>query len=219
MGASTALITAGNENLPANVGGGGADCGYTSAEEIIKKVVKSMHLPVKIFYPLINLSAKIFGGFNLKDASAIDAMKNCHLPVVFFHSETDQFVPAYMSRKNYEACAGKKMLVTIPNAGHGLAYPREPETYLNALRDFFGHEASYEGPTAVPTPRTQGGTFIFITSNVFFSFNDRAVNLPRYRSYYANICFLWQYRRVCGVRLCLPTAHGRPRRAVRDLRI
>lgn len=50
-------------------------------------------------------------------------MKNCTVPVIFFHGECDDCVPCEMSRINYGACTGKKMLITIPGAGHGLSYP------------------------------------------------------------------------------------------------
>jgi hypothetical protein len=50
MGASTVLIAAGNK-LPENVVGVIADCGYTSAEDIIKKVVKKNRVARKVFLP------------------------------------------------------------------------------------------------------------------------------------------------------------------------
>ena len=53
-----------------------------------------------------------------------------------------------MSREMHAAYSGKKALITIPNAGHGLSYPVDPERYLQTLRDFFGPEAS--GKQATP---------------------------------------------------------------------
>jgi fermentation-respiration switch protein FrsA (DUF1100 family) len=42
-----------------------------------------------------------------------------------------------MSKRNYDACgATKKKLVTIENAGHGLAFPVNREKYIESLRDF-----------------------------------------------------------------------------------
>lgn len=134
MGASTVLM-AGAKDLPENVVGILADCGFTSAKEIIMKVIHQFKLP-RILYPLIKLGASVFGRFRLEDSSAIEAVKKCRTPVIFFHGETDDYVPCDMSRQNYEACASKKRLCTIPGAGHGLSYPVEPETYLQALREF-----------------------------------------------------------------------------------
>ena len=135
MGAATVMIAAGSDNLPSNVVGVVADCGYTSAEEIIKKVIKQMHLPVKIFYPLIYLSARLFGGFNIKDASPIEAMKKCKLPIVFFHSAEDGFVPAEMSKQNYDACISTKKQLHISTTGdHGLCYMMDKDGYMNAIK-------------------------------------------------------------------------------------
>lgn len=85
----------------------------------------------------------MFGGFDLDGYSAQEAMKNCKVPVIFFHGEDDDFVPCHMSKINYDACTSRKQIVTVPGAGHGLSYPAAPEIYIRALWDFFGPEASH----------------------------------------------------------------------------
>ena len=143
MGASTVLMVS-DKQLPPNVLGILADCGFTSAQEIIKKVIRQMGLPVALAYPFVKLGAKLYGHFDLDAHPPVEAVKHATVPVIFFHGEQDDYVPCEMSRINYEACTSRKMLVTIPNAGHGLSYPVDPDTYLNALREFFGEEASYK---------------------------------------------------------------------------
>ena len=64
MGASTVLMAAGKE-LPKNVVGVLADCGFSSAREIIKKCARDLKIPADLIYPFIKLGAKIFGHFNL----------------------------------------------------------------------------------------------------------------------------------------------------------
>ena len=142
MGASTVMLAAG-EKLPPNVIGVLADCGYTSAKAIMFEVMRKMKLPPKLCYPFVKLGAKLFGHFDLDENAPVEAMKRCTLPVIFFHGEDDDFVPCSMSRENYEACAGRKRLVTVPGAGHGLSYAVQPQRYLQELRDFFGPEGSY----------------------------------------------------------------------------
>ena len=142
MGAAMVLMSAA-EPLPENVKGILADCGYTSPKAIIHIVLRKMGLPVGLVYPFVKLGARIFGGFDLEETSPLEAMKNCKVPVIFFHGEADDFVPCHMSRRNYEVCASRKALVTVSGAGHGLSYPVAPERYLQTLRDFFGPEASY----------------------------------------------------------------------------
>ena len=142
MGASTVMLAAG-EKLPPNVIGILADCGYTSAKAIMFDVMRKLKLPPKLCYPFVKLGAKLFGHFDLDENAPVEAMKRCTLPVIFFHGEDDDFVPCSMSHENYEACAGRKRLVTVPGAGHGLSYAVQPQRYLQELRDFFGPEGSY----------------------------------------------------------------------------
>ena len=106
-------------------------------------VIRDMGLPPAVSYPFVKLGASIFGHFDLESYSALEAMKTCSVPVIFFHGEADDFVPCWMSRACYEACSAKKELVLVPGAGHGLSYPVAPERYLSAVREFFGPEASY----------------------------------------------------------------------------
>ena len=136
MGASTVLMAAGKE-LPKNVVGVLADCGFSSAKEIICKCAKDQHYPVKLIYPFIKLGAKLFGHFDLEEYSPLEAMKTCKVPVIFFHGEDDDFVPCYMSRDIYELCPTPKRLVTVPGAGHGLVYLVDNEKYFQSVVEFF----------------------------------------------------------------------------------
>lgn len=142
MGAATVLMAAGRP-LPPNVIGVLADCGYTSPREIIQEVTRKLNLPAKLCYPFVRLGARLYGGFDPDAYSPIEAVKSCKVPVIFYHGDTDDFVPWDMSRRNYEACASRKLFVTVPGAGHGLCFPMDPVGYLKSLGDFFGPEASH----------------------------------------------------------------------------
>ena len=136
MGAATVMMAAG-EDLPKNVQHVLADCGYSSAKEIIKKIIAEMHLPPSLVYPFVWLGARIFGGFNLEQTSPMEGVKNAKVPVIFIHGDDDAFVPHNMSERLYDACITKKKLVLIKGAGHGLAFPKAQEEYVEALRDFY----------------------------------------------------------------------------------
>lgn len=136
MGASTVMMC-GAEELPQNVIGILADCGYSSAREIIFKVIREMKLPPRLLYPFIKLGARLFGGFDPDETSPIEAMKRCRVPVIFFHGDADDFVPYEMSVQNYDACVSRKRLVKIKGAGHGLCFPVDPDSYLAEMRAFF----------------------------------------------------------------------------------
>ena len=137
MGAATVMMMSAMD-LPSNVVGVLADCGYTSSEDIIKKVMRDMKLPADLLYPFARLGARLFGGFDLDEFSPIEAMKKCRLPIIFFHGDTDSYVPCYMSEQNFEACVSdKKRLVIIEGAEHGLCFPAAMEKYVTELGDFF----------------------------------------------------------------------------------
>ena len=136
MGAATVLMAAGL-SLPGNVQAIVADCGYTAPADILKKVMRDVRCPVWLFYPLLRLGGRLFGGFDVEAASAREAMSRCTIPVCLFHGEDDWFVPCEMSRENYSACiAENKRLLTFPGAGHGMSYLLDEERYLNELRAF-----------------------------------------------------------------------------------
>ncbi len=137
MGASTVLMASG-EKLPENVIGVLADCGYSTAEEIIKKAIKEMKLPVFLSYPFVRLGAFLYGGFNINKSRPVDAVKKTVIPIIYFHGTDDDFVPHYMSEQCFYSTASRKKLVLISGAGHGLSYLKEPEKYLKELSDFFG---------------------------------------------------------------------------------
>ena len=139
MGASTVLM-ASDKNLPDNVVGILADCGFHSARDVICSVAKSMHVSPRLLYPFVKLGARFFGRFDLEELTAVDSVKNCRIPVLFFHGEEDDYVPSYMSRINYDACPSRKKLVLISGAGHGLSFPVAPDLYVQEMRDFFHNE-------------------------------------------------------------------------------
>ena len=136
MGAATVLMASG-EALPPQVKGVLADCPYSSAKEIIQKVIRDMGLAASLFYPFVRLGARLFGGFDPDDASPIEAVKRASVPIIFYHGEADGFVPCEMSVRLFEACASpQKRLITVKGADHGLAFSVDKENYLKTLKEF-----------------------------------------------------------------------------------
>lgn len=136
MGAATVLMAAGLD-LPENVRGIIADCGFTSPWDQLSYLCKTKyHLPSRPLLDCADIFARILGGFSLKGYSTIDGMKNNRLPVLFLHGEDDQFVPTAFSVRAFEACAAPKRLVTIPGAAHGVSYLVDQATCDRELDEF-----------------------------------------------------------------------------------
>lgn len=136
MGASTVLMTA-DLGLPVNVKGIMADCPYSAPKEILKEVMKQMKFPVNVTYTAVRLGAKIFGGFDIEEHSAVESMENCNIPVLFIHGDEDYFVPCKMSEECYEACNSvDKRRVVVKGAAHGMSYCADSELYEKEMEEF-----------------------------------------------------------------------------------
>lgn len=137
MGAATVLMSAGLE-LPDNVHGIMADCGFTSPHDIFKHVSENnLHLS----YGLIGMIAadickkKIQVG--TKDYSTLEAMQSCKVPVMFVHGTDDSFVPIWMTYENYKACSAPKRLLVVPGAKHGMSYIVDKKAYQKESKQFW----------------------------------------------------------------------------------
>ncbi|MBQ9644368.1 MAG: alpha/beta hydrolase, partial [Lachnospiraceae bacterium] len=135
MGAATVLLASGL-GLPNAVRGIIADCPYTSASAIIKKVCRGAHLPARLLYPLIARSARVYGNFDVEEADVLAAAARCPVPVLLVHGEADHFVPCQMSRELAAANPSKITLMTFPGAGHGLSFLVDRPRYVAAVTDF-----------------------------------------------------------------------------------
>ena len=136
MGAACALMMAGDE-LPDHVKAVVSDCAYTDVYSIFKKQLKEwFHLPA---FPLIdaaNLVLQMRGGYNIKDASALEQVKKTRLPVLFIHGSEDAFIPVDMTRELYQAAGGEKELLIVEGAGHAQSQDKDPEAYYGTVFSF-----------------------------------------------------------------------------------
>lgn len=135
MGATTVLM-ASCLDLPENVKGIIADCGFSSPKEIIKKVMRDNRLPDKLLYPFVWLAARVFGRFDLCSADAVLAVSASKVPILLIHGGADDFVPCYMAKEIYEACSSEKELLIVDGAGHGMSYLVDRELYEKTVKDF-----------------------------------------------------------------------------------
>ena len=135
MGGATVLMASGMD-LPENVKGIIADCPYSAPLEIITEVGKQSGYPMKLLTPFLILGAKIFGGFDLKEFTAAESVKNSKIPMLIIHGEDDTFVPPDMSlaiQNNNRAIIQRQ---TFPGAYHCLSYIVDTPRYESIVMDF-----------------------------------------------------------------------------------
>lgn len=135
MGAATVLMAAGLD-LPANVKGIVADCPYSSPMDIILHVGKSNPLPQWAIRYFAILGGKIYGGFDLTEADAQEAVGNSKVPILIIHGQSDDFVPPAMSELTHSTNPSLVQRVTFPGAGHALSFLSDTPRYKKVVREF-----------------------------------------------------------------------------------
>lgn len=133
MGAATVLITAGKQ-LPKQIRGVIADCGYTSAlDEFTWQLEHLMRIPAKPILRAVNRICKTRAGFDMRDASPLQAVGDSGIPHLFIHGDRDAFVPYEMMERLYQACKAPKTKVTVANALHARSYFVNKKLYEESL--------------------------------------------------------------------------------------
>ena len=138
MGAATVLLAAGL-NLPDNVCGIVADCGYTSPREITRKCLPEYlpGMPLELTYAVGRLGAILFGHFDPEAADCEAAAAQSKVPILFVHGDADGFVPYDMGKRNYEACRAKgKKFLTVHGAEHAVSYYHDNDAYTKQATEF-----------------------------------------------------------------------------------
>lgn len=135
MGAATVLMASGLE-LPDNVKGIMADCPYSSPMDVILHVGKSNPMPQWLIRIAARAGAAIYGGFDLLETDAVQAVKNAKVPILIIHGEADDFVPCAMSAPPAESNPAMVERHTFPGAGHALSYLTDKERYWRIVDNF-----------------------------------------------------------------------------------
>lgn len=134
MGAACALMMTGEEDLPENVKAVVSDCAYTDAYTMFQeKITQWFHLPAFPILDTANLMLQLRGGYDLKDASALDAVKRSRTPTLFIHGDQDEMISVEMTKELYETAACSKELLIIEGAGHAQCQDKDPEGYYGAV--------------------------------------------------------------------------------------
>lgn len=138
MGAAAVLMASGH-NLPQEVRGFIADCGFRSMKGQLQDIAANwFHLKwIGLLLFRVDLFCGFLAGFRMKDADTTNAMRKNKRPVLFFHGAKDTFVDPQNSKYHYSLCRAPKELVVIPKARHLCSVYAQPELYKEKLLAFF----------------------------------------------------------------------------------
>lgn len=136
MGAATTMCVSGEE-LPPYIRCFIEDCGYTSVwDEFSYELKEKFGLPA---FPLLHVSnflCKLMHGWSFVEASPIEQVKKCELPMLFIHGDADTYVPTRMVYPLFQAKPGPKELWITPNVKHAASFLYNPEEYTRRVKMF-----------------------------------------------------------------------------------
>lgn len=136
MGATTVLFLA-DKDLPDNVRGIIADCGFTSPKEILSSVfTRVTHLPAAPSIWVTDFLARLIAGFSLAEQDTRKILTKNRLPIIMVHGKDDDFVPCEMTEAGYAACTGPKQLLLVEGAGHGVSFLVARDKYSAMITEF-----------------------------------------------------------------------------------
>lgn len=144
MGSATVTMTAGFNDLPANLRGFIADCGFTSPGEIVYWTMRNDFGLPKVLANLLmftgNTMCRWFADFDLNEYSTLTALSGSQKPFLFITGTDDMTVPAEMSRKNYVAYSMKNpdiaSLVEFEDTPHAISYLTDSQKYRDSVTEF-----------------------------------------------------------------------------------
>ena len=125
--------------MPSTVCGIIEDSGFTSYSAMASYNARRMmpkFIPACFIVMMLELGAKVFGGFSIYKVDACQALKSDALPVLFIHGSADLWAPVAMAYELYDCCAGEKELLIIEGANHGECYKTDPFKYETKVITF-----------------------------------------------------------------------------------
>ncbi len=138
MGGATSLFTSGEADLPTSVKAIISDCAYTDVYEQVGSAMQ-YSFPYVPFFPVVDCASvicQLLGGYSLKEASCVEAVKRSVTPTLFIHGSDDTYVPFSMLDTLYESCSAEKEKLVIEGAEHANSASTDKELYWSTVEAF-----------------------------------------------------------------------------------
>lgn len=136
MGASCAVMMSGME-LPDNIKCVISDCAFTDSVSMFRKQLRDwFSIPDIGFIGSARLWLRIRGGYDLKEASAINEIKKSDTPTLFIQGDQDRIVPVSSAEELYDSLDAEKDIMIVEGAGHAQSCYKDPDAYYDRVFGF-----------------------------------------------------------------------------------
>lgn len=134
MGCATVTMMSGRDDLPENVVGVVADCGFTTAKALFRYKLGDLGVPPERLIRAVDFVHTGKMGFSFGDLEPVECVKNSRVPMLFIHGAEDKLVPCFMVKELYEACGSEyKDLLIVEGADHAQSFKVNRELFESKL--------------------------------------------------------------------------------------
>ncbi|MEH7272985.1 alpha/beta hydrolase, partial [Neobacillus vireti] len=135
MGAATMLLYAGMLEDGADFYI--ADCPFSDLKEQLSYQLKKEYKMIpSLLIPIADFILRLREKYSIRHVSPISVIENIRNPILFIHSENDDFILPAMTKELYEKKQGPKMLYLAVNGRHAQSFNENPEDYRRVLDEF-----------------------------------------------------------------------------------
>lgn len=127
LGGGTVMLM--SDRVPENVKFIIDDCGFLSAEALLRPQVGPLYEPFRILNAFL-------GRFNLKRTDVLPHLRRSNIPMLFVHGRKDPTVPFWMGEKCYEVCPGEKDCLWVDDAAHMEVWYLKPAEYAEKIERY-----------------------------------------------------------------------------------
>lgn len=135
MGAATTILYAGTVEDHAHFYI--SDCAFSDfTDQLLYLMKKETPLRTRYAIKLADVFLRVRDGYSMRLVSPREAVKHIEKPVLFIHSEPDDFILPEMTKELYELKNGPKQLKLFENGPHAQSFNQNPEEYEQTVADF-----------------------------------------------------------------------------------
>jgi uncharacterized protein len=114
-----------------------ADCPFSDLKEQLSYQLKKEYKMIPtLLIPIADFILRLREKYSIRHVSPVSVIENIKHPILFIHSEKDDFILPSMTEELYKKKQGPKMLYLAANGRHAQSFNENPEEYRSALDKF-----------------------------------------------------------------------------------